>query len=131
MKRKVLSAIGIILLTLTIYSNRTLADTNPYGEPVLIEATAYCDTGITADGSQVREGIAAGRKEWLGKVAIVYTVREQDGMPEFYGFYEIKDTGADKRIKTGECLDLWMPTEAECKEWGRRKIFVQIVDGKG
>lgn len=62
----------------------------------------------------------------IGKTAGIYS----EDMKEFYGWYEITDTG-DKDIKKGKQLDIWMETEEECFEWGVKKVKVQIIDAVG
>jgi 3D (Asp-Asp-Asp) domain-containing protein len=89
-------------------------------------ATAYCLTGLTATETQTRPGIAASRREWFGKTAKVY--KNQDGnVGELIGTYVIEDTGG-KAIRNGSVIDIWMPTEAECFDFGRRVVFVEIID---
>lgn len=123
-------AIGLTALALALTPMTTNADVNPYGTPFEIEATAYCDTGITASGKPVREGICAGRQEWLGKVIVVYTLDENDA-PRLYGIYECLDTGGDSKIKSGRCVDIWMENEADCIDFGRQRVLIQVVNGKG
>ena len=85
---------------------------------VTLECTAYCDRGITASGEYVRDGICAmdrvngqvvpfGAKVILpnGKVLVV------------------KDRFGDLR---NNCLDIWMQSEDECWEWGRRNVECRI-----
>ena len=85
---------------------------------VTLECTAYCDRGITASGEYVRDGICAmdrvngqvvpfGTKVILpnGKVLVV------------------KDRFGDLR---NNCLDIWMQSEDECWEWGRRNVECRI-----
>ena len=50
------------------------ADNYPEIEPQLIRCTVYTaeEGEITADGSKVREGIVAGKREWLGYTCIMY-----------------------------------------------------------
>lgn len=100
-------------------------------DPFLIESTAYCHGEITADGSRVREGIAAAKKEWMGLTAILYEVQEDGTIGPLIGFYEIKDTGGDYRIKDGTCIDIYMPEEEECIRYGRQQVYIQLVYAVG
>lgn len=42
------------------------------GEPAVIRCTCYFDQGYTKSGHLVREGIVAGKEEWLGCMAVLY-----------------------------------------------------------
>lgn len=99
---------------------------NTEPEPVYhsMIATAYCLTGLTATETQTRPGIAASKREWFGKTAKVY--KNQDGnVGELIGEYVIEDTGG-KAIRNGSVIDIWLPTEAECKRFGRKTVYVVI-----
>lgn len=98
--------------------------------PLQMECTAYCYGEITASGQPVREGIAAAKKEWIGLTAILYE-DEEGSIGDIIGIYELLDTGGDERIKAGECIDLYIPDKEACLEWGRRKVWVQLVDACG
>lgn len=89
-------------------------------------ATAYCIDGTTATGIHTRQGIAAGKREWFGKTARVFW-NDNGTVGELIGEYVIEDTGG-KAIRNGSVIDIWMPTEAECMEFGRRLVYVEIVD---
>lgn len=137
MKRILVTVLAIALAfvpSISTYAESDYFDpaleNNPFGVPIRIESTAYCDKGTTASGCEVRDGIIAGKREWLGKVAIIYKI-DSEGVPQFIGFYEFKDTGSDSRIADGKCIDIWMPNEADCKAWGRQDIYIQIIDGVG
>ena len=87
-------------------------------------ATAYCLTGSTATGTTPRLGVAASRPAWFGKQVRVYT--NNAGQPgKLIGTYTIEDTG-DKAIRNGSVIDIWLPTEAECKQFGRKTVYVVI-----
>lgn len=83
-----------------------------------LECTAYCDKGITASGEYVRDGICAmdkvngvivpfGSKVYLpdGRVLVV--------KDRFGGNYD------------GH-LDIWMPTEQECWQFGRKNLVCRV-----
>lgn len=92
-------------------------------------AKAYCIDGITATGSHTRKGIAAAKPEWIGLTAVVYENNNgQTG--DFLGYYEIKDTGGQS-IRAGKTIDIWLPTETECKQFGKKKVLVALVKGVG
>ena len=94
--------------------------------PLHIEATAYCLHGTMANGDQVRQGVCAIARKYIGMTAIVYT---EDY--ELIGIYEVCDTGADERIVSGDCIDIWNESEDWCKEFGRKNVIVYLVDAKG
>lgn len=104
------------------------------GEPFRVECTAYCDEGITASGKPTVEGLTiAGAREWLGCMAVLYEVDEDGSIGEYIGTYQFMDTGygRDGDILRGETVDIFMEDEDACWEWGRRNVYVQIIDGKG
>ena len=95
-----------------------------------MECTAYCMGTIRCDGGPARKGICAGASRYYGKTALIY--ENNGGKPgEFLGYYEVLDTGGDYRIQNGTCLDVYLPTEWECIQWGRKNVLVIMVDGKG
>ena len=89
-------------------------------------ATAYCLTGRTATDTTPRVGIAASKREWFGKKARVYW--NDNGAPgSLIGEYVIEDTGGAP-IRNGSVIDIWLETESECFDFGRRLVLVKIVD---
>lgn len=132
MKSKMKMAILSIILACAVFAIKAQADEKPpIGELLELEATAYCYGEITADGSKVREGICAAKRSWMGLTAIVYLQNEDGSIGDFLGFYEIKDTGGEQRIKDGKCIDIYMPSYDDCMEFGRKKVIVKLVEGKG
>lgn len=115
---RVLSATMGIALAMNV--NVSAAD---FKEPTKIRCTCYTSTegSVTASGESVREGIVAGKREWLGKLAVLY-----DMDMNFIGIYEFKDTGAGidtdgdgkgDSIKNGKSIDIYRDTLSGCKEW--------------
>ena len=96
-----------------------------------VEATAYCYGGTRCDGGPVRKGICAGKKEWYGKVIALYEQGVDGELGGFIGYYECLDTGGDYRIKEGKCVDIYMSSYEDCINFGRKKCFAVILDGKG
>ena len=108
--------------------------------PKLMRVTCYTapEDAITADGSKVREGIVAGKREWLGYTAILY-----DKNMRLIGFFEVKDTGAGidtdndgvgDSIKNGKSIDVYRDSLEGCYEWAEEYgdyLYVQIVKGSG
>ena len=104
---------------------------NPYEQPIVIRATVYTseEGAITSSGQKVRPGIIAGKPEWQGSVAFLYTYHIEGGQPipaELIGIYEVLDTGAgidtdgDNKgdsIKNGSSIDVYQPTLHQAEEW--------------
>lgn len=123
-----------LLLVVALSSTVSAAD---FATPTKIRCTCYTSTegSVTASGDQVREGIIAGKRSWLGKVAILY-----DLDMNIIGFYEFKDTGAGidtdgdgkgDSIKNGKSVDVYRDTYARCKEWVKTYgdyVYMQIVE---
>ncbi len=93
----------------------------------IIRCTGYCDYGYTKSGEYVREGIIAGKKEWLGRTCNLYRVNEDKSIGELIGSYEFLDTGYGIKTKTangvqgslklGKSVDVWHPTEESIWDW--------------
>ena len=112
----------------------------------LINATAYYDSykhGYGATGRKLVEDLTlAGRVEDLGKTALLY-----DTNFRLIGIYEFTDVGYGKptgkgkskvcmgksigTIENGSCIDIYMGSYTKCKEWGKRQVYIQIIDAKG
>lgn len=129
--RAIALALGIVFLS----SNKVKAA--DFSEPIKIRCTCYTSTegSITASGERVREGIIAGKRDWMGKVAVLY-----DMNMNIIGIYEFKDTGAGidtdgdgkgDSIKNGKSVDVYRDTMEGCKQWARLYgdfVYLQIID---
>ncbi len=121
---------------------------DPAVEPAVMRCTCYtADEGaVCYSGCAPRYGIIAGKKEWVGMTACLYTYEIIDGKPvprEFLGFFEVKDTGAGidtdgdgvgDSIINGQSIDVFQPTLEDAKQWVAAYgdyIMVYLVDGKG
>lgn len=114
------------ILETVIYENEKLPE-QPYIKSVQMQATAYCLNGTTATGTQTRRGIAASKREWFGKTVEIFEA-DKNGKPvTFIGEYVIEDTGG-KAIKNGKVIDIWMETEEECSQFGRKNVVVFLLD---
>ena len=88
-------------------------------------ATAYCDHGTTKSGAPARDGVVAAdlRRLPLGtRLQIV-----APGRP-YAGLYTVMDTGS--KIK-GRNLDIFMPSCARARRFGKRLVQVQILPRDG
>jgi 3D (Asp-Asp-Asp) domain-containing protein len=85
-----------------------------------LSATAYCDRGTTKAGVPARDGIVAAdpRRLPLGTRLKIVSPR---GFP---GVYSVMDTGAE--IK-GRDLDIFMPSCARAKKFGRQLVRVRVL----
>ena len=86
---------------------------------VTLESTAYCDRGITASGEPAREGICA--------------VDRINGVTVPFGTRIVLPNGRVLIVKDrfganyNNHLDIWMPTEAECWQFGRRNLVCEVI----
>ncbi len=112
----------------------------------MVDATAYWDsygTGRSCTGQPLVEELTlAGRPQDLGKTAYIYDLDKR-----LIGIYEFRDTGYGQptgrgrsqvlkgqslgTIETGQCVDIYMKTYKQCAAWGRRKVYIKIVEAVG
>lgn len=132
--------LGTLILAMGICSvmgfKTQIRASQSFAEPSMIRCTCYCEHGYTKSGQWVREGIVAGKEEWLGKCAVLYEVNEDGSMGEFIGYYEFLDTGygIEGSLINGTSIDMWVPSEDAVWEWVDTYgdyVYMQIVDGKG
>lgn len=105
-------------------------DVDVYIEPPKIYhsmiATAYCLTGSTATGTTPRLGVAASKPAWFGKQVRVY--QNDGGKPgNLIGTYTVEDTGGAP-IRNGSVIDIWLPDEDTCFQFGRRCVLVEVIE---
>ena len=85
---------------------------------VTLNSSAYCDRGITASGEYVRDGICA-----MDRV---------NGMVVPFGSRVFLPDGRMLIVKDrfgaghNNHLDIWMPTEQECWQFGRQMLKCRI-----
>jgi 3D (Asp-Asp-Asp) domain-containing protein len=89
------------------------------GETRIFEATAYALKGVTRNGVYVRRGVIAADPRILPLGSIVQVTSDQ-----YSGVYRVQDTGG---LIKGEIIDLWVPTSREARQFGRRKVQVQVL----
>ena len=86
---------------------------------VTLNASAYCDRGITASGEPVRDGICA--------------VDRINGVLAPFGAKVILPNGKVLIVKDrfganhNNHLDIWMPSEDECWQFGRRNLVCEVI----
>lgn len=90
----------------------------------IYEATAYCIHGTTSTGVHTQRGVTIA----VDPKVIPYGTKLHlyvHSTGEDLGYRIAQDCGG--AIK-GNRLDIYMDTASECKQWGRRKVDVYIVD---
>lgn len=114
--------------------------TDPTEEPTKIRCTLYIDRGTTASGEYTREGILAGKRDWLNCSANLYEVDENGNKGELIGSYEFKDTGAGidtdgdgkgDSIRKGYSIDVWAPDMDAVREWQKTYgdyVYLEIIE---
>ena len=130
------------LFTITITVNAQEAEP----QLKLMDSTAYYDaygSGHGVDGSPLIEGLTvAARKQDIGKTAVVYSESW-----ELIGIFVVSDCGYGRSlgygrstikpgrpigdIEAGECIDIYFKTREACRSWGRRKVYVQLINAEG
>ncbi len=83
------------------------------------KATAYCLRGKTASGRMVSRGIVAADRRVLPLGTRIHLTGGK-----YTGNYTVADTGG--KIK-GRVLDIWVPSCAEARSWGRRTVQVKVL----
>ena len=139
----VLIAVMAVASNSNSYSAQPIRDWTYYKMPQPVRCTCYIEHGITASGIQTRNGIIAGRKEWLGMAAVLYEIKEDGTLGDFIGYYEFCDTGAGidtdgdgngDTIRTGNSVDVWQPSMESARAWVKEHgdyVYMQIVPAVG
>lgn len=115
----------------------------PSSDLIKIRATCYCEPGLTYSGCYTREGIIAGRKEDIGKVAAIYEVAEDGSVGDFIGYFEFLDCGAgfdtdgdgkgDSTIK-GKTIDVFRDNLDRVWKWVHDYgdyVYIKIIECEG
>ena len=86
---------------------------------VTLNASAYCDKGITASGEPVQDGFCA--------------MDKLNGMVVPFGSKVILPNGKVLIVKDrfgaghNNHLDIWMPSESECWKFGGRNLVCEVI----
>ena len=89
-----------------------------YVDSFTVEATAYTWTGNrTATGTWPKVGTIAVDPRFISLGTKVYI--------EGYGFAVAEDTGGAVK---NNIVDLYMDSEAECVNWGRRNVTLYVLE---
>lgn len=87
-------------------------------------ATAYTGGGITASGAAARRGLVAVNPKEIPYGSQLYIVAD-DGT--VYGNCIAADTGGFVTNGSGTLVDLYMDTQGECVNWGRRNVTIYVI----
>jgi hypothetical protein len=124
-----------------------------------VQITCYIEAGKpTCTGSYRMEGVAAGRREWLGCTGLLYRVNPDGTLGEFFDMVEFNDIGygapvgfgtksdlfknrSAGTIETGKTIDIRRPNMAACKDYMRStytgggttgsEVYMQLIKGDG
>lgn len=109
MKRNllVISLLISLLLTLPVHSARHVSTTNVAHMTV----TAYHSHHCTATGTRPHRGMCAASRGLLGRRIHVQGV----------GWLVVEDICPRRGV-----IDVWMPSKAHCRRWGRRVVKVRM-----
>jgi len=88
-------------------------------DATLIRCTGYIDVGYTRSGEWTRDGVVAGKYEWLGRECNLYRQNEDGSIGEFIGRFEFLDTGygIEGSLVKGTSIDVWHPSEDSLWDW--------------
>lgn len=132
-----------VILCLGLFFMTSLTSTAQSSELTKIRCTCYIDSGITASGQETRDGIIAGRRSDLGKVAALYRYNSDGSVGEFIGYYEFLDTGngidtdgdgKGDSLKKGLSIDVYKYTLTEANDWIAEYgdyVYIKIIDAEG
>jgi 3D (Asp-Asp-Asp) domain-containing protein len=101
--------------TLPATGSSTDAESDPRAYRLKVDAVAYHLPGRTASGLPVRKGVVA-------VDPLVIPLGTRMFVPG-YGRAIAADVGVAVK---GRIIDLWMPTDAAARKWGRRTVTVTI-----
>ncbi len=140
MKRRILSVLLVLVMLLLVLLYSLPVEAAEPSDLQLMRVTCYTypPGSITASGCDVREGIVAAKKEWIGALVILY-----DTDMNFIGYFEALDTGfgIDRdgngigSIQEGTSIDVFRSSLERCHEWTERYgdyCYAKIItDAKG
>ena len=108
-----------------------------------IRCTCYYYGDITYSGHPAHEGVIAGRKEDLGKVAALYKIADDGSLGDFIGYFDFYDIGAgadtdgdgkgDSIIK-GKSVDVYRNNNDRVWKFIHENgdyVYIKIIDAEG
>ena len=140
MRKRILSVLLVLVMLLLVLLYSLPVEAAEPSDLQLMRVTCYTYPAgsKTASGSEVREGIVAGKRDWMNALVILY-----DADMNFIGYFEVKDTGfgIDKdgdgvgSIQAGTSIDVFRSSLDRCYEWTERHgdyCYVQVIpDAEG
>lgn len=105
-----------------------------------MRATAYkSENTLTYTGTVPHVGVAAARKDLIGKTIAMYQRLPGNEVGELIGIYEIQDTGPAEGVANGNVIDIWCPNLDACQDFMNQiyadgchgKVFVQFFNAEG
>jgi hypothetical protein len=98
-------------------ASRSRETADPSGTGSQLTTTAYCQTGLMANGRHTHKGAVAANRWPLG------TVLRVSDSPYGPGTFRVED-----RYGWGTSLDFATPGDcALAREWGRRRVLVEVA----
>jgi len=112
----------ILELILSLCFSATLWGKTHVRRPIHMQATAFSNwKRPTSSGTAPHEGVAAADPSFLP----LGTVIRVTGAGRYSGRYIVTDTGS--KIG-GRRIDLFIPSAAEAKQFGKKMVRVQVLD---
>lgn len=118
--------------TRTSASSSNTLSTNSKGAPTSYvktfhgPATAYTAKAgaLTASGAVAKRGLVAVNPKQIPYGSKLYIVADDGSV---YGYCTAADTGGFVTNGSGTLVDLYMDTNAECIQWGRRNVTIYVI----
>jgi rare lipoprotein A len=119
-------ALWFLTLSILIWCNPTGAHQRVRQPTRLMEATAFTHAQhATSTGTEAHRGIVAADPAVLPMGTRIRIT----GAESYNGIYLVADTG---RAIKGRHIDLYVPSKAEAREFGKKTVHVQVLKmGKG
>lgn len=114
--RSILTLLAISLLASTVSLARSKT---AQPRTMIFIATAHSQKGLTASGTTSHVGTVAADPTVLPLGSRIHVT----GAGVYTGEYTVADTGA---LVKGRHIDIFMPTQAEAKKFGKQRVKVQI-----
>ena len=111
---------GAAFLTAVLVAAPAAAD--EHARPARFQATAYCQTGTTASGTQTRPGVIAADPRVFPRGTVI---RVDAPLRGYSGTYRVEDTGLAVK---GRVIDIYVPDCKAAKRFGRRHVMVRVIE---